>query len=293
MMLAELAAACGTVCVASLLGSVHCAGMCGGLSACATPAGFARTPVPVQMTSSVAGPRPVGPSLLRMQLSYHGARLIGYAALGAVAGAVGAALDLGGSLVGMQRVASVLAGATIALLGALTLLRIAGARIPHVAMPAPIVLAFQAAHRRAASWPPVTRSLAIGAVTPLLPCGWLYAFVAVAAGAGSALGGAAVMAAFWAGTVPALIGVALGVRILLGAGPLRRVAPVLASLLMIAVGVHVAFVRGPKAAIVASSVRPVSSGGAARTEGAPDSLESAVEKAGDDVPACCREEGRS
>ena len=51
------------------------------------------------------------------------------------------------------------------------------------------------------------KPLAIGLVTALLPCGFLYAFVTVAAGTGSAAGGAAVMLFFWAGTVPILVSI--------------------------------------------------------------------------------------
>jgi sulfite exporter TauE/SafE len=52
--------------------------------------------------------------------------------------------------------------------------------------------------------PPVVRAGATGLLTTLLPCGWLYAFVAVAAGSGSAFNGAATMVFFWLGTIPAL-----------------------------------------------------------------------------------------
>jgi sulfite exporter TauE/SafE len=286
----ELLASCGAIALASLLGSVHCAGMCGGLSACATPAGPLRGATPVELTTSIGRSRRIGSSLVGMQAAYHGARLVGYAALGAVAGTIGAALDLGGSMVGVQRVASIAAGATIAILGAVMLLRVAGARIPHVAMPGALARLFQSTHRRVTTWPPLTRSLAIGAVTPLLPCGWLYAFIAIAAGAGSALGGMALMVAFWLGTVPALVTVAVGARLLLSAGPIRRVAPILASLVMIAVGVHLAFVRGGKAAIVASSIQPVlhaSEGGAPASA---DSIKQAVDEASEELPACCRGE---
>jgi sulfite exporter TauE/SafE len=50
------------------------------------------------------------------------------------------------------------------------------------------------------------RSYLIGTLTGLLPCGWLWAFVIAAAGTASVTGGAAVMFAFWLGTVPAMVG---------------------------------------------------------------------------------------
>ncbi len=289
-----LLASCGAVALASLLGSVHCAGMCGGLAACATPRGPLQrradeAPRAVALTSSIGGRRrtlqAIGSSAVGMQVAYHGARLVGYALLGAVAGSVGAALNLGGSMVGVQRVASIVAGATIAILGAVMLLRIAGVRIPHVAMPGLFVRLFQSAQKRAVQWPPLGRSAAIGAVTPLLPCGWLYAFVAIAAGAGSALGGSLLMTAFWLGTVPVLVVVAVGVRFVLGSPSIRRVAPIAAALLMIGVGAHLAIVRGGKAAAVAASVHPVEVAPTAAAQ-----LDQRIEEVDDELPACCRGE---
>ena len=81
---------------------------------------------------------------------------------------------------------------------------------------------------------PVARALAIGSLTALLPCGWLYLFAATAAGTGGALSGAAVMAAFWAGTVPALALVGIGARRL--AGPLARRAPAFSATLLVVLG---------------------------------------------------------
>lgn len=285
-----LLASCAATLVASLAGSVHCAGMCGGLAACATANAPASGPKPAILTSSIGdgGPRRVGPSPWATNAIYHGSRAVGYVLLGLAAGAVGAALDLGGSLVGIQRVASLVAGATIAVLGAVMLLRIAGVGIPHLPMPAALARSFATVHRRAMAWPATLRALAIGAVTPLLPCGWLYAFVAIAAGAGSMLGGAAIMTAFWLGTIPALVAVSVGVRLAfrLGGSAMGRALPTLAAVLMIAIGAHLAIVRGAKASLVASSVHPV----AASSEQGTEHLEQAIERTKDELPACCRGE---
>jgi sulfite exporter TauE/SafE len=82
--------------------------------------------------------------------------------------------------------------------------------------------------------PPTVRAAATGLLTTLLPCGWLYAFVATAGGTGSALGGVIVMAAFWAGTVPMLLGVGLGAGRVFG--PLRSRLPTVSAVLVIAFG---------------------------------------------------------
>jgi sulfite exporter TauE/SafE len=85
-----------------------------------------------------------------------------------------------------------------------------------------------------ATAPPPLRALVVGLATGLLPCGWLYVFLATAAGTGSALGGAALMAVFWVGTLPAMLGLGLGLQAL--AGPLRRHVPVVCAIAMIVVG---------------------------------------------------------
>jgi sulfite exporter TauE/SafE len=48
------------------------------------------------------------------------------------------------------------------------------------------------------------RALAAGFLWGALPCGLVYSAVAMAATSGNAAGGAVTMAAFWAGTLPAL-----------------------------------------------------------------------------------------
>jgi hypothetical protein len=53
------------------------------------------------------------------------------------------------------------------------------------------------------------RGVALGLLLSALPCGLLYGALAGAAATGSALGGALAMVSFVAGTIPALIGVAL------------------------------------------------------------------------------------
>jgi sulfite exporter TauE/SafE len=62
----------------------------------------------------------------------------------------------------------------------------------------------------------------------------LWAFVVTAAGTGSALAGAAVMTAFWAGTVPALLAVGFGTQLV--SAPLRRHIPTVTAVLLVALG---------------------------------------------------------
>jgi sulfite exporter TauE/SafE len=208
-----------TVLGASLLGSAHCAGMCGGF------VGF--------YAGTIPGPR--RRSLLLAHLAYNGGRLGVYAALGAVAGAVGAALDTtGGVLLGIQRTAAILSGVLITLWGARSLLEAMGARLPALGAPAGLRWVAGRSIGAVTAAPPPVRALVVGLATGLLPCGWLYVFLATAAGTGSALGGAALMAVFWVGTLPAMLSLGLGLQAL--AGPLRRHVPVVCAIAMIVVG---------------------------------------------------------
>jgi len=251
----------GTTLVASLAGSLHCAGMCGGIALVAGGAGGPRD-------AAIAGG------------AYHGGRFLSYAAVGAAAGLAGGVLDLGGSLVGIQRIAAIVAGLSIAGLGLVHLLRIAGVRLPAATAWPPLVSLLRAVHAAAARRGPLARGLLLGLGTPLLPCGWLWAFVAIAAGAGTALGGAAVLSAFWLGTVPALVAVTGGAGLVsaLRSPRLAAAVPVVASLAMVAIGLQVALGRSALAEAALSGA-PVA---------ADRPLVDQVAAIAAEVPPCCR-----
>lgn len=83
--------------------------------------------------------------------------------------------------------------------------------------------------------------MTIGMLTTLLPCGWLWAFAVTAAGTASPLIGAAVMAAFWIGTLPMLVALGAGMRQFA-----RRATPRLAllmSILIVLVGLYTIYTR--------------------------------------------------
>ncbi len=104
------------VLIASLLGSLHCAGMCGPFVAFA-------------VNDSE------GASKTGLQLAYHLGRLTTYMLLGAAAGATGALVDLTSTLAGLQPVAMALAGGLMVTFGALELARVAGLRLAHTRPP--------------------------------------------------------------------------------------------------------------------------------------------------------------
>jgi hypothetical protein len=203
-----------TVLAASLVGSLHCAGMCGGF---------------VAFYAGAAGRRPG-----LAHAAYNLGRLAAYATLGALAGTLGAALDLAAAPAGIQRAAAVLAGVLIALWGTRTLLETAGVRVARLDPPAALRSAVARGVAAVAAQPPVTRALVIGLLTGLLPCGWLYAFIVTAAGTGDPLRGAGLMAVFWLGTLPVMAGLGVAVQAL--AGGFRRWVPALCAVAMIVVG---------------------------------------------------------
>jgi sulfite exporter TauE/SafE len=203
-----------TILGSSLVGSLHCLAMCGPLI-------------------GLSG----GRHSLSLALAHALGRLATYAALGALAGVVGGAVDLGGHLAAVQHVAAIAAGAVIVGWG---LRGIAVARGWWSAGTARGALfqrgLVQIRGRRAAQ-----RAWLVGALTGLLPCGWLWAFVVSAAGTASPAAGAAVMAVFWLGTVPAMTGMlALGGVAVSG---LRWRMPVISACVLLALGVATLAVR--------------------------------------------------
>lgn len=207
----------GSVFVAGLLGSAHCAGMCGSFACLASGGDGSR-----------------GPRALKSSAGYNLGRLASYATLGAIAGAAGAGLDRAGSIAGLARPAAIVAGILLILWGVASLLSALGVRVPMLDIPPALATRIARAVRAVQERPPLVRSLAVGALSAALPCGWLYAFVATSAAAGSAIAGATVMAAFWLGTVPMMVAVGMGAQKLLG--PFRRRLPVLTASMLVILG---------------------------------------------------------
>src|SRR4051812_49366656 len=145
-------------------------------------------------------------------IAYHAGRLISYVSLGAVAGALGARANTIGTLAGVERGAAIIAGTLMVVWAGFRIAGAFGVRLRGFRAPDSLKQRFGAALIALRDQSPAVRSGATGLLTTLLPCGWLYAFVATAGGTGSAATGAVVMLVFWAGTVPMLLGVALGVH---------------------------------------------------------------------------------
>lgn len=174
--------------VVGLLGGGHCAGMCGGIvGALSAQPGGGRVP---------------------LHLAYSTGRIASYAAAGAIAGSIGGLGLLLSDVLPVQLALYVLANLMLVLLG----LYLAGISA--------IVTRFEAAGRwlwsrlqplagRMLPANTLPRALGVGVLWGWLPCGLVYAVLATALFAGSALEGAALMAAFGLGTLPNLLAAGL------------------------------------------------------------------------------------
>ena len=203
--------------VASLVGSVHCAGMCGGFVCFYTGSGSG--------TDAAA---------LRAHAMYNVGRLTSYLTLGAIAGAIGAGVSSLGAMAGVQHAAAVVAGALMVGWAISTIAAQRGVRLGALRAPESWQRAMGRVLHAVREQPMATRAWLTGLLTTRLPCGWLYVFVATAGGSGSIRAGVLTMAVFWLGTVPALLVVGLGAQRLFG--PLRQRLPMLSATLVLVMG---------------------------------------------------------
>lgn len=248
--------------VASVLGSLHCAGMCGAFVAFA-----------VADSTGRPGQRAM------LSVAYHGGRLTTYTALGVAAGSVGALLDMGGALAGISRAAMILAGSVMVLFGISAAMAAFGKRPLRMPIPKVMQRLLMAGQRAAMQLSPLRRALTIGLLTTLLPCGWLYAFAAVAAGTASPWLGGLTMAVFWAGTLPVLVSLGVGVQQLSGA--LGKRLPHATAVMLILVGLWALIGRGGLDANALAAQQPMNNDA--------ESAALAVEQITDKQPACCEE----
>jgi len=211
-------------------------------------------------------------------MAYHAGRLVSYAVVGVASGELGVVLQEGGALVGVQQSAALVAGIVVAIWGVAMLMSHAAPRAGRTWVPAFVQSATTRIMRSAMKLSPVGRAAMLGLATPLLPCGWLWAFAVVAAGTASALSGAVVMIAFCLGTMPVLALIGTGIHAL--GTRQRQLVGALAGVAMIAVGLHTAFVRADKADLVAHAL-------AERTTVSGDPTDGSAWP-GDEVPACCQ-----
>ena len=209
---------CISTLIASLLGSLHCAGMCGVFAALAT-----------------CGENTSPTERMRLFTAYSAGRWVSYATLGAVCGILGQLFDIGAESAGFTNAAAIAAAAVVTLAGTSHILKGAGVLKKGIPVPKALVTIASHSHRVVNTWPPLARAFAIGLFTTMLPCHWLYTFAFTAAGSASASTGVLIMSFFWLGTLPALMAASTAVSRCLGHW--RACMPYATATLMIATGI--------------------------------------------------------
>jgi uncharacterized protein len=144
---------------------------------------------------------------LKVQLYYAAGRITIYVAMGAAAGGLGSAVELAGNMMGIQRAASVVAGIALILYALVSLLEF----VPGLTGSGGLIFGRVAGllKRRVPGHP-----LLMGLLLGFLPCGLVYSAVIAAGALGSPAQGAAGLALFGLGTVPAMLGVSVADELL-------------------------------------------------------------------------------
>jgi len=195
--------------VVGLLGSVHCAGMCGGIAGA-----LSLTPPRAASRAAVITVHPTRSTGTGLYLAaYNGGRIASYMAAGALAGGLAQGASHMAALPFLQAAGYWLANLMLAALGLHLMGAWSGiARIERVGQ----LLWRQVRAGLARIGPPDTppRMFAAGVLWGWLPCAMVYSVLVTAMLSGSAGAGALAMLAFGLGTLPMMLALGLaGVRL--------------------------------------------------------------------------------
>lgn len=207
----------GLIFTAGLLASMHCIGMCGPI-------------VLAYSTVSVAGGAGVvQTSAVGLHAAYNAGRIIGYSVLGAIAGMIGATLA---SLNVLTEVIATAGGVVMIIAG---LAMLGWLPIPAFMLQGRGAGLLRKIHKAVLVKRTISGKFSLGLLTPLLPCGLLYAMFVKAATAGSVVAGAATMGVFGLGMAPSLI--LMGSLSSIISARLRRGTEQLAAVMIILMGI--------------------------------------------------------
>lgn len=137
--------------------------------------------------------------------AYHGGRIAGYTAVGAVLGTIGMSIDRAGSIMTFQNLSIYLSGGLLILYGLIRMLpgniwkRVPSAGFLYT--PARWISSVRASR----TLPAGLSVFLAGALSALIPCAILYPLWALAAGSGTPAYGAGMALAFVTGTIPGLL----------------------------------------------------------------------------------------
>lgn len=174
--------------VAGIAASGHCVSMCGGIAG----------------ALAMRTQRSAAPSKLAIGLAYNVSRVASYAVAGAIVGVLGHlvlhAFDIGRMVLVFR------------LLAGLIVLAMAGRLLFGWRLLEPLEAAGAGLWRRVLPWAGrqgraggIGGAIGLGLAWGWLPCGMTYSMLMLAGMTGSAASGAAVMAAFGAGTLPSMV----------------------------------------------------------------------------------------
>ncbi len=193
--------------VSSLLGSVHCVGMCGPFALLAT-----RSEGAIRASVSGGGQSTLVdiPAISRIssalkQSAYHLGRLTTYLLLGALMGGLASAGNGVGDHLGIGQWVAKFVGLAMILLGGFRvwkLLTSGDSGVSHSKFFEGWNRFLIAFRKRVPRFGPVGNAYSWGLISTWLPCGWLYVFALASASAGDAFQSMAMMFAFWLGTLP-------------------------------------------------------------------------------------------
>lgn len=175
--------------VLGLVGSSHCAAMCGGIAALATP--------------KRRLPTVDGPSLLSI-IAQNAGRITSYVLAGAIAGAVG---DLASARFADGRMAIRIALGLLLMGVGLVLAGLFPARMSVETAMRPLWRLVEPVARRLLPIRSAPHAFAFGLIWGWLPCGLVYSALSLAAVSGTATSGALTLGAFGLGTLPMMTAV--------------------------------------------------------------------------------------
>jgi hypothetical protein len=185
----------GSALLVGLFGAPHCGAMCGGI------AGSLTLGLPPERRAGLGRQLPY-------QLAYNSGRIASYTLAGAIAGALGTLVSVAAGPQWLPLVLRLLAGGLVVGMG----LYVAGwwpglAQLERVGLP--VWRWLEPLGRRLFPVDSVPKAAGLGLVWGWLPCGMVYLVLIQALTTGSPGEGALLMAAFGAGTLPALLGIGL------------------------------------------------------------------------------------
>ncbi len=215
--------------ITGLLTSLHCLGMCGPivLAYAASSNGAAQT------NGNAAA--------LKLHAAYNAGRIMSYVLLGVLAGLLGIAL---GAMLNEVAEAIAIVGGAIMIIAGIGMLGLIA--VPSFFINGKAGAVLRKMHGALLRKRTLTSKFALGMLTPLLPCGILYAMFAKASTSGSIASGALTMATFGIGIVPALLLMGslssfLSLRMRKGAEQLAAFAIIFMGVILLLRGFHVPY----------------------------------------------------